>query len=87
MPDLAIAFTDGSEPELPSAPPTLVSVPGGAGAAAPAAAPAPPAAPQQPPVQTVGPVETFEGAQVGMKEIKTADVTASAARDAREAVS
>jgi hypothetical protein len=32
-------------------------------------------------------VETFEGAQVGMKEIKTADVTASAARDAREAVS
>ena len=40
MPDLAIAFTDGSEPELPSAPPTLVSVPGGAGAAAGAAAPA-----------------------------------------------
>ena len=70
MPDLAIAFTDGSEPELTSPAPTLVAVPTPAAAAPAAAAPATPAAPQQPSVQTVGPVDTFEGAQVGMKEIK-----------------
>jgi hypothetical protein len=69
MPDLAIAFTDGSTPELTSPPATLVVVPAQPGPAPAAAAPAAPAAPQQPAVQTVAPL-TFEGAQVGMKEIK-----------------
>jgi hypothetical protein len=72
MPDLAIAFTDGSDPLLvgPTAlvAPTLVVVPAQPGPAPAAAAPAAPATPQQPP--TVGALAKFEGAQVGMTEIK-----------------
>jgi hypothetical protein len=64
MSDLAIAFTDGSAPPEQAAP-TLVAVPAPA-----AAAPAAPASPQQPAVQTVAAPAEFEGAQVGMKEVK-----------------
>ena len=74
MPDLAIAFTDGSAlgldiaPELTSPPATLVVVPAQPGPAPAAAAPAAPATPQQP--QATGALAKFEGAQVGMTEIK-----------------
>jgi hypothetical protein len=66
MPDLAIAFTDA--PELTSPPVTLVVAPAQPGPAPAAAAPAAPATPQQP--ATTGALAKFEGAQVGMTEIK-----------------
>jgi hypothetical protein len=68
--DLAIAFTDGSAtpPESAPVPATLVVVPAQPGPAPAAAAPAAPATPQQP--ATTGALPKFEGAQVGMTEIK-----------------
>jgi hypothetical protein len=67
--DLAIAFTDGSTDPLLAGPtvstaPTLVVAPAQPGPAPAAAAPAP----QQP--ATTGALPKFEGAQVGMTEIK-----------------
>jgi hypothetical protein len=72
MTDLAIAFTDGSDPMLTgptvSTAPTLVVAPSQPGPAPAAAAPTAPASPQQP--ATTGALPKFEGAQVGMTEIK-----------------
>lgn len=73
MTDLAIAFTDGSDPLLagptvPAVAPTLVAVPSQPGPAPAAAAPAAPATPMQP-VTTSAPL-MFEGAKVGMVENK-----------------
>lgn len=67
MSDLAIAFTDGSAG--PEASPTLVAVPVTPTPTA-SLTPQQPTIPVQPPVQTVAALPTFEGAQVGMLEIK-----------------
>ena len=75
MTNLDIAFTDGStSPDFEADPPTLVGVP------APASSVAPTSPPQQSARAHAGARE-FEGAQVGMSEIKITGVCAIEVND------